>query len=494
MAVVQDLGVQTRHPEYDKALPNWQKVDDVINSDVKKYLRNIGKNEEDPTYAAQRQEEYEEGAILHNFTLNTRNGMQGAIFMRPPVIDLPPKIADIIINADGNNMSLSQQAQSAVDQVLRKGRLGLLADMPSVPPLEDGEKRVLSKAEVESITMMPRIQMYPAQSIINWSTTKVGSINKLSLVVLMEEYDDPALSSIFAIKTAVQYRVLAMDENGNYYQQVYREVSVKAHEDRKFNASEPVYGRQNGSLMTDIPFYFIGSEDNDHNVDTQPLLPMAILNIGHYRNSADTEENSFLCGQAMLTLNLTGMDISDFNKSNPDGVRIGSRRGLIATDAKFIQAEESDKAMKLMDIKEKQAVQIGAQLISESKVITAESARIQQGANASALSSVSSNVTDGYRRALAQCARYLAVDPDKIEFSLNKEFFFTTLTAQDKAQWVSEIMSGISPKALYYQKLRDAGEYPDDWTDVKIRAAIEADGTGGFEVTEIKKEDLPDEE
>ena len=49
-----------------------------------------------------------------------------------------------------------------------------------------------------------------------------------------------------------------------------------------------------------IPFTFIGATNNDHTIDDAPLLPLAELNIGHFRNSADNEESSFVVGQPTL--------------------------------------------------------------------------------------------------------------------------------------------------------------------------------------------------
>jgi len=399
--------------------------------------------------------------VLDNFTLKTLTGLTGSAFLKPITVDLQSNLEYLADDVDGVGTTIEQQAKEAVDQDLRKGRFGLLADMPET----EGETTL---ASMENGSTVPRITRYHAENIINWNYRLQGSAQKLDLVVLTEEVNNGV--DKFSHDTELQYRVLALDEDGFYYQQIYS---------AELEVTDPVYPRQAGSLMTEIPFFFIGVADNTATVDASPIYPIAELNIGHFRNSADTEENSFVASQAMLILALSEqINAEQWRKDNPDGVRIGSRRGLnvgSGGNASFIQAAESDKAQKLMEMKKSQAVELGAQIIQPGTQITAETARIQQSVNHSTLSSIAKNVTSAYRDALTVCAGFLGSDYDS-SFKLNQDFYMSTLTAQDRAQWVSEIQQGITPRTLYYIKLREAGEFPDDWTEEQIANELETQG------------------
>lgn len=482
-------GKLATHPQYDKYAPNWQKVDDVVTGDVDHYLRNVGCSESNAEKAEKRQREYIEGAILHNFTVRTRDGMQGAMFMKPPTINLTSQLEYLLDDCDGNGMNLEQQMQDSADQVLRKGRAGLLVDMSSV-------EEVPTIAQIESGEISPRIQMYIAQDIIDWKTVRLGSINRLCEIVLREQYDTGIRTGISDYTPNYQYRVLGLDENGFYYQEIwFLDKSDKLQQGISGNGEVRIYPVINGSKSREIPFYFIGADNNSYKVGTQPLLPIAELNIGHYRNSADTEENSFVCSQAMLIIALSDhISVKDFNDENPNGVQVGSRRGLNvgpSGSAMFIQAAESDKAMKLMERKEQQAVQLGAQLITPSQQVTAETARIQQGANGSVLSNISSNITDAYRKAVDMCGLFLGVTQAS-EVELSKDFFYQTLTAQERAQWVSEVMSGITPVELFYKKLIQTGQYPEEITKEEIESMLnDQQPMGGF-AAEIQDDDIAD--
>jgi hypothetical protein len=135
--------------------------------------------------------------------------------------------------------------------------------------------------------------------------------------------------------------------------------------------------------------------------------------------------------------------------------------------------------MKLMEIKEGQAVQLGAQLITPTQQVTAEAARIQQGANSSILSSVAQNVTAAYRKAIEKCGEFLGVTQEAT-FALSNDFFYQSLTAQERAQWVSEIMMGITPVDLFYDRLRQTGEIPDDLVNDQVAAMIKEQGPMGM--------------
>ena len=52
-----------------------------------------------------------------------------------------------------------------------------------------------------------------------------------------------------------------------------------------------------GMPFNEILFQFVGAENNSPDIDFPPLYDLAELNIGHYRNSADYEETSFIAGQ-----------------------------------------------------------------------------------------------------------------------------------------------------------------------------------------------------
>lgn len=460
----QNQGVKTKHREWLHHFNKWQKVRHALAGDLIRYLRNVGKNEPDPTYAAQRQEEYENGAICYNFTRRTLAGMVGSIMRKEAEINIPKELKYLLKNADGSGVGLIQHAQDTLMEIDAVGRGGLLVDAP--------ETGAATAAEQNAGLLNPTIAFYTTENIVNWRLTRVGSVNRVTMVVLRETWEYYEPENEFETKYGEQYRVLDIDTDGNYRQRLFRF-------DAEGGAQEGVveiYPDLGESLRGVIPFTFIGATNNDATIDDAPLLPLAELNIGHFRNSADNEESSFVVGQPTLFI-YPGESLTpqSFKEANPNGIKFGSRCGHnlgYGGSAQLIQAGENNLARQNMLDKEQQAIQIGAQLITPTQQITAQSARIQRGADTSVMATIARNVSQAYTDALRWAAVMLGKPEDtEVEFRLNMDFFLEPMTAQDRAAWMTDINAGLLPATAYYAALRRAGV--TDWTDEDILNAIE---------------------
>ncbi|MCR8589354.1 DUF4055 domain-containing protein, partial [Salmonella enterica subsp. enterica serovar Typhimurium] len=376
----QGSGVKTKHREWLHYAPKWQKVRHALAGELVSYLRNVGLNEPDKAYGEARQAEYEAGGIVYNFTRRTLSGMVGSVMRKEPEINIPKELEYLLKNADGSGVGLIQHAQDTLMEIDSVGRGGLLVDAP--------ETGAATAAEQNAGLLNPTIAFYTTENIVNWRLTRVGSVNRVTMVVLREtwEYNEPG--NEFETKYGEQYRVLDIDTDGNYRQRLFRfDAEGGAQED-----VVEIYPDLGESLRGVIPFTFIGATNNDATIDDAPLLPLAELNIGHYRNSADNEESSFVVGQPTLFIypgeNLTPQS---FKEANPNGIKFGSRCGHnlgYGGSAQLIQAGENNLARQNMLDKEQQAIQIGAQLISPTQQITAQSARIQRGADTSVMATI----------------------------------------------------------------------------------------------------------
>lgn len=456
------MGVKTLHPQYEESFPKWKKVRHAIAGDLKVYLRNVGKNEPDKAYGDRRQQEYEDGAICYNFTKRTLSGMVGSVMRKDPEQIIPSQLDYLLKNADGSGVGLWQSVQDALMEIDSIGRGGILVDAPNI--------EAATMAEQNAGLLRPVIAYYTAENIINWRLERYGSINKVVMIVLRESYEYTDDENEFRTHCGEQYRVLDIYD-GKYRQRIF-----------KFGFKGELLGDEYeifpnlGSVPVDeIPFTFIGASNNDSTIDDAPLLPLAELNIGHFRNSADNEESSFVVGQPTLFISPgDAMSLEQFKEANPNGIKMGSRTGHnigAGGSAELIQADPNNLAKENMLSKETQAIQIGAQLITPTQQITAESARLQRGADTSVMATISNNVSEAYTRALKWVAGMMGISEGvEIEFKLNTEFFLQQMTAQDRAAWMADINAGYLPATAYYAALRAAGV--TNWTDEQIEVAI----------------------
>ncbi|ECB1254670.1 DUF4055 domain-containing protein [Salmonella enterica subsp. enterica serovar Weltevreden] len=459
----QGSGVKTKHREWLHCAPKWQKVRHALAGELVSYLRNVGLNEPDKAYGEARQAEYEAGGIVYNFTRRTLSGMVGSVMRKEPEINIPKELEYLLKNADGSGVGLMQHAQDTLMEIDSVGRGGLLVDAP--------ETGAATAAEQNAGLLNPTIAFYTTENIVNWRLTRVGSVNRVTMVVLRETWEYTETGNEFETKYGEQYRVLDIDSDGNYRQRLFRfDAEGGAQED-----VVEIYPDLGESLRGVIPFTFIGATNNDATIDDAPLLPLAELNIGHYRNSADNEESSFVVGQPTLFI-YPGENLTPelFKEANPNGIKFGSRCGHnlgVGGGAQLIQAGENNLARQNMLDKEQQAIQIGAQLITPTQQITAESARIQRGADTSVMATIARNVSQAYTDALFWVAVMLGKPEDtEVEFRLNMDFFLQPMTAQDRAAWMADINAGLLPATAYYAALRKAGV--TDWTDADIKDAV----------------------
>jgi len=458
MSIV-NLGVKTRHRDFQKYYPRWEKIRKVLDSDCKEYLRDVGKNEKDKTYGAARQKEYEDGAILYNFTARTLSGMVGSVTSKTPTITLPDGISYMADDSNGQGKSLMSAAADALREVMSVGRGAFLVDVPNIP------EGTVSLADQQAGAIRPYMTWYDAECVVNWR--KDGT-----QIILLELFEYESKENEFYTYIGERYRVCELVD-GYYRQRVY-EFEQQGEKPYSETIIEP---RIRGQRMDFIPIVVVGSNNNDLSIDPPPLTPLAELNIGHYRNSADNEEASFVCGQPTMFLSIgSNMSHEQFAEANPGGVKIGCRVGHVLGDGGqpyLVQANEVSLPLKNMELKEQQAIQIGAQLITPSQQITAEAARIQRGADTSVMGMAANNVSEAIEQCLVWCAE-IAGATGEVVFELNTEFFLTIMNWADAVQAMTLINAGLLPRAALWQSMRDAGL--TNWTDDELQEGIDNAG------------------
>lgn len=449
------MTVQATHPQYDAHVLRWQTVRDVVNSDVKKYIKDVDINDPD------RNTRYKDDARFTNFTSRTKSGLVGAVFRKPSTIDLPESVEYLELDATGSKLPLDRLAQEVTGEVLQAGRYGLLVDFPAS---EEG----LNEQEKADMNLKARISKYKAESITNWQSTIINGIHTLTLVVLHETVDALGEDG-FTWMQMRQFRVLTLTPDGIYEQQLWNDKGEITH--RYFPQDF------NGNSWEFIPFVFVGAEDNDAEVDSAPLFDLSELNIGHLRNSADYEESVHVTGQPTLFLT-TDMSTVEFESQNPNGVVIGARRGHnlgTSGSAQLLQASPNQLADEAMKRKEEQAVMTGARLIMPAGTNeTAEAARIKHSGENSMLSVIVNNVEFAINQCIAWTLRFMTKNPEteEWEYKINDKFFDVTLDPQMIMAQLQLFNNGIVASTDVRRNLRETGNLDPSRTDEEIDSDI----------------------
>lgn len=395
----------------------------------------------DPTRYAQ----YLARAIFYNITENTFDGFLGSVFRKKVDTSLPKYLDYSLTNITGNGVGLNGFSKEVVSEVLGVGHLGIISEYRNGIAVN---------------------ALYPAESILGYELDDDG---RLILVRLLETVTK-SLADNFQQSTVKRYRVLGLDNKG-YYQQEYN--------DQEKPIGEPFYPLDFNKKRFDfIPFQFVGSENNTPTPDKPPLLSIADINIGHYRNSADHEENLSICGQGTLFAS-SELTPKQFWEANPEGLKIGSRRGHFLGKegrAELLQLNEAQAIDKAMARKEEVMVALGARFIMDrSGQRTAQESLISESQQNSPLNTVVTNCVEAVSNVLFWDAKFMAPSPnhDDIDYDLNRKFFDVTLTAQEVAAMIMLKDNGIWAKSDVRRRVRSANWMPGDRTDEQIDQEIE---------------------
>jgi hypothetical protein len=402
-------------------------------------------------------------AVYTNFTGRTVDGLVGGAYRKPPVIDLSGNLEYLKYDADGAGQSIEQLSKDVLSSLMGSGREVLLVDYPAI---EEG----LTAEEEKELSPQAHINRYDCESLINWKTENRGGRDVLTLAVLAEEFNDS--EDEFKHENKKRYRVLRLTDR--YSQQIYVE------KDGKFEAEEEIFPtKSNGDFWNVIPLFIVGSQNNDASVDRIPMEDIANVNVAHFRNSADLEENCFIHGQ--LTLGVTSsMSNEQFKEANPNGISVGGKAGhFLGEQGGFtsVQADPNQLADKLMERKEDQMRKLGAKMIEQrTGTQTAEAARIDATGESSVLSDLVSNVEEAFQRCIAWCGEFMGEEVDEREvFKSNREFFDASVDPQAIIASIQLSDRGIIANKDVLNLARKANMIDPDRTDEEIEGEAETD-------------------
>ena len=450
------MPVSETHAEYNKNVDKWKLTRNAATGlsfeDARHYIMRRTHEEQDQYYHRV------EKAIYTNYTGRTREGLKGAIFRLPPRIELPPDMEFMLENADGAGQSLTQVSKLAADEVMETGRFGLLADYPMVD--ED-----LTVEQVRRMKLQPHIATYTAESIINWHVHVLNGRRQLGMLVLKE--NSPVHYDEFTWDYVDRFRVLRLNDSQQYTQQLYDENGDAITE-------EIVIRGASGQPFDYIPFHFIGSRDNLPDVDEPILYDIARVNIGHFRNSADQENNLSVHGGGTLVVS-TDMSPEAFQAANPGGITVGENAGLILSEggkAELLQLGSASAIGTEMTHKEQMMVQIGAKIITKTGQRTAEEARIQATSENSMLDTMVGNIDEAFTAVLYDCRAFISPTDAEIVFSLNDDFYADTISPQEIMAMIQGSDAGVMPKIDIVRRLIDAGWIQSEGTPEDILSDI----------------------
>ncbi|MEO9279270.1 DUF4055 domain-containing protein [Acinetobacter sp. WA-87] len=456
--------VTFKHPEYVKNLPYWQKMDDVcegedaVKAKGEKYLPKPNAHDKTPAnksaYLA-----YLMRAVFYEVTGTTSNSLVGAAFATDPSFKFPPELAHLERNANGAGLSSYQLAQTGIRHLLKHYRFGLYVDYPDVKPSQN-------LAEYKKQKAFPMIHLLNAIDVINWDSMIIDNQKKLCLVVI-REFISVRGADGFSKTEIEQYRVLRLEpdreENYIYSVQVYKkgDKGTWVEGEKKFPTD------YNGDFWSYIPFTFVGAFDNSEEIKKPPLLPLANLNLAHYRDSADFQESVFYMGQPQYFAK--GVTWEWFDQAKKRGIYIGAKVLVPLPEnggLGIVQASPNTLAREAAKDKWEQMKEMGARLIEKGSAgkKTATESNSDDAVQHSVLSLCVVNTNEALSAALRWAAKFVipnvdVLTKDGLMFEISQEFNKQGYQAELARQLYESALQGRSSFKSWWE-YNQTGMFP----------------------------------
>ena len=429
-------GVSATHPEYELMSGQWRKCRDAaqgeraIHAAGEMYLAKLAA-ETSSDYNARRKR-----TPFFNATWRTISGLRGMLFRKPPIISAPAAIEKYFADIDMAGTGLDQFAAEIAEESLTVGRVGILVDYPAAP---SGGATV---AQIESMGLRPYLQIYKAETIINWREARINNVQRLVLAVLAESASSSA--DEFSHKTEPRYRVLDIFE-GAYRQRVYK-VDERG-EDELLSEVFPMIG---GAQLDYIPFLILGADCIGPEVYDPPLIDLVDMNLHHYAVSADYEHGCHFSG-------LPSLFISGFRQEETDPIiYIGGPTANVLPDAAarayFVEISSNFAALRVnLEDKKSQMAVLGARMLETQRdgVEAAETAAQHRKGEESLLAGIANNLSSGLEAALMWLAEWLRA-AGEISVQINRDFMPMRMSGQEMSALVGAWQSGaISHQTLF---------------------------------------------
>tara|TARA_Y100000361_G_scaffold152325_1_gene171522 strand:+ start:6529 stop:7962 length:1434 start_codon:yes stop_codon:yes gene_type:complete len=461
------------NPIYNTWLPVWNKCRDTylgqeqVKSKGEMYLpKGLGQNDDDYQI-------YKKRAVFYNTTKRTVTGLNGSMFRNEVKYELPSDFEFFANNVSFGGKSITDFASEIGVEQLITSRSGIMVDYPEKANDE------LSEEEREQLGLQPYLSLYTAEQIINWQFHYVNNSVELKLVVLVERVEDDT-DDMFETRYINQYRALYLDEKGIYRQQIYKQDQVGKSE------SDIITPLLNGEPMTKIPFWINTPRGLEPRIIDNPVIKdLADMNIAHYVNSADREQELYWAGVKMFVF--PAWDVS--KGSIPIGKPLA-----VPEECKpmVLQAQAGSDIQNEMTQKEQRMAVLGANIISQRGRYTdsATTAEINQSSEQSVLSAISDSISrvleDAIKFAYMWYKGSLDTDVEGIRIEVNKDFNNFKMPAQDMIALMQMWQNGAISKQTMFQNLKQGERIDNEKTFEEEEQEIEENPPEGdvFDTTQ----------
>jgi len=462
----------TEHPDYTLMRANIKAVRDCVEGEpaIKRgrmtYLKHPNMIDQESPQQLARYDAFLDGAEFDEYPATTLTSMIGQMLEGEIEAELPEALKYLVDDIDGDGMPLSGATENIYSNNLQVKFHILVADYKG---LTNVDAEAVSLADIKEQNPRAVIKMYNRESLIDWEFKRVNGRMQLSMMVLVEESTER--SNLFARRNVKTYLVLALDENGDYYQQKYvRDTDVYIKD------GEPVYIKEpSGAPLKWIPAEIVVDEEwPAGSLPRRPgyLYPTCMMSLYRYRMSADYKESlrfyqPTLCSTgwpdngAEIFEALNGRAYFAFGIGVENRLPDGVVPTMLGANGEFEPYENYFEAS------DKRARAVGAIINdpAQGADVTATKSVIDNKNSTAVMSMIVKNTEAALKRVILYCGMFeglwgqdnIEANLEQIQLKLPREFVAVTMTAEEINSVIAALNNRLISLAEAQRKLVAGG-------------------------------------
>lgn len=432
------------------------------------YLKHPSDIDTDSTAAVARYDRFIDGAEYDNAPAETKRSLLGKMRIADSDIELPERIEYLADDCDGDGRSLVSAIQSAVGRALMNKYDFLVVDYQG---LGDADLDSVTIADVRAANPRAKIKQYSRENVVDWNFARINGVMQLEYIKLLERgYDfDKTTGQRVNIES---YLILALDDDGNYYQQ--KEIFKEGVSDE---LSEPSYVSVSGSPLKWLPVFVVADEYLEAGEFPRSmgyLFPICLKSLDKYRVSAVYKEVQRSLAPTTFTGGWKEGDAKIFKEANngreyiatgptsvnnlPEGVTVDIVSGSAEMGDFQWYFDATDKKIRAM----------GGSVKSESVNMTATEADINATDQNAMLESLAHSTEEAFIMACQCCAMFEGlVSPDNMQdldvsINLPRDFATPRLTVDEVRVIFEGRTNGAFSHAEMMRQLQNGGWLIED--------------------------------
>lgn len=424
------------------------------------------------TQAVAQYDKYLAGAEFDEYTTRTLHSMIGKLNLDEFTPELDDKLSYLINDVDGDGCSLKALTESLASNVLAvkwhiaavdyKGLQGIALDN-------------VSRSDAEKLNPRAVIKQYPRESVVKAHFSTVNGKNQLSFIMLLEA-GQVFNQSNYQLTDVKSYLILALDEDGNYYQQ-----KVVQSDDGGLVEGERDYQMVGNESLKFIPLEIVSDLEISHCLPEELgfLNPIAELCLHRYNVSADYKEALRKFVPTTDVFGMTENDIEAFEAANGRGYRATGQTNLWPTSDITIQTSSTEGSLESFENYDKSSKDkirsIGGVIPEMSKGDTSATEAVINSAEQNAtLNPLVSGIESAVKNLISYCAMFEGLVNqddtdsyiDKIKFDMPRDFAKVTPNTEAGRFVIEMINSRLMTKRQAIAKLIALGWHEGELDEI----------------------------